>query len=59
MRYSALPFVFCLFCVWVGLQTLRSASATLLEQQEQRAEMLCTLNPEQCGSDSRYDATIR
>ena len=59
MRFTALPFLFCLLSTWVGLQTLQSAYATINEQQERHAEMVCTLNPEQCGSASRYDTTIR
>ena len=49
MRLVALPILFSLFTTWIGLQTLQNASATINEQQEIRAEMLCTVDPTQCG----------
>lgn len=58
MRLTALPVLFSLLTTWIGFQTLQSASATINEQQERRAEMICTLHPDRCGKP-RYDATIR
>lgn len=51
MRFTVLPVLFSLLTTWIGLQTLQSASATINEQQERHAEIVCTLNPEQCGSN--------
>lgn len=45
---KALPIIFCLFSVWVGLQTL-NAQATVNQDQENRAEILCNQNPSLCG----------
>lgn len=58
MRLAALPVLFSLLTTWIGFQTLQSAQATINEQQERRAEMICTLHPDQCGLP-RYDSTIR
>lgn len=49
MTRAALPILFSLFTTWIGFQTLQSASATINEQQEQRAEMICNADPSKCG----------
>ena len=48
MRFIALPVLFSLLTSWVGLQTLQSAQATINEQQERHAEMVCALDPSKC-----------
>jgi len=58
MRYAALPTLFCLFSTWIGFQTLQSASATINEQKERQAEIICTLHPERCDLP-RYNATVK
>jgi len=42
------PFFFCLFAVWSGLHIL-NAQATVNQDQENRAEILCNENPSLCG----------
>jgi hypothetical protein len=42
------PFFFCLFAVWSGLHIL-NAQATVNQDQENLAEILCNQNPSLCG----------
>lgn len=49
MTYKALPILFSLLTTWIGLQALQSAQATINEQQERHAEMVCALDPSRCG----------